>query len=107
MRETIYLRVSRNKVEGMTKKMPGLYKGELPVKLNIEIPDKSFGTPTIEKDVRIDTATPELTAADLNIKSLTITETEFAKIKEERRTAMIEQLQSDGFTVTAPEEAEE
>jgi hypothetical protein len=40
MKETIYLVVSPYKVERMTKNLPGLSRGEIPVKLSITVDEK-------------------------------------------------------------------
>ena len=50
MRQTLYLRVDRRGVQGMTKSMPNLYKDEIIVKLNLEVNDKAFGVPPIDRD---------------------------------------------------------
>jgi hypothetical protein len=47
MRETIFLAVDRAGVRRMTKRLPDLNRGEIPVKLVVEIDDTAFREPVI------------------------------------------------------------
>ena len=53
MRETIFLRISRQKVEGMTKNLPYLNRGEIPIKLILEVKDNA-----IEEDAKAEDERP-------------------------------------------------
>lgn len=108
MKEVIYLRVSRNKVEGMTKNLPYVNRGEIPVKLTIEVKDNAFKEPTIEKTVVIeDPLAGTDVAADVEFKGNVITEEEAKKIKAMRIERMAQILRSEGYEITVPKEDEE
>lgn len=105
MKEVIYLRVSRAKVEGMTKNLPYINRGEIPIKLTIEVKDDAFKEPTIAKEVVIeDPLAGTDIAADVEFKGNVITEDEAKKIKSMRIERMAEILRSEGFEITMPEE---
>ncbi len=106
MKETIYLRVSRSKVEGMTKRLPDLARGEIPVKLVIEVDQSAFREPVIEQHVKITDWRDGIDIADVTLKEAIITEAEAALIRTRRLAAMREILEQQGFTVTAPEPKE-
>lgn len=107
MKEIIYLRVSRNKVEGMTKNLPYINRGEIPVKLTIEVKDNAFKEPTIAKEVIIeDPLAGTDIAADVEFNGNVITEDEAKKIKSMRIERMAEILRSEGFEITRPNEEE-
>ncbi len=101
MKETIFLRVSRQKVEGMTKNLPYVQRGEIPVKLSIEVKDDAFKEPTIAKTIVIeDPLAGTDVAADIEFNGNAITEAEAEKIKKMRLDRMAEILQSQGYDVT-------
>lgn len=101
MKETIFLRVSRQKVEGMTKNLPYIQRGEIPVKLTIEVKDNAFKEPTIEKSIVIeDPLAGTDVAADIEFNGNVITEAEAEKIKKMRLDRMAEILQAQGYEVT-------
>jgi hypothetical protein len=105
MREVIYLRVSKSKVEGMTKNLPYINRGEIPVKLVIEVKDSAFKEPTIEKTVTIeDPLAGTDVAADIEFKGSVITEEEAKKIKSMRIERMAEILRGEGYEITIAEE---
>lgn len=105
MRETIFLRVSRNKVEGMTKSLPHINRGEIPVKLTIEVSDEAFKEPTIAKEVIIeDPLAGTDIAADVEFRGSVITEEEAKKIKAMRIDRMAEILRSEGYEIIKEEE---
>lgn len=108
MKEVIYLRVSRHKVEGMTKNLPYINRGEVPVKLILEVKDSAFKEPTIEKSVTIeDPLSGTDVAADIEFKGSVITEDEAKKIKAMRIERMAEILRSEGFEITIPNKEDE
>lgn len=100
MKETIFLRVSRNKVEGMTKNLPYVHRGEIPVKLTIEVKDNAFKEPVIAKEVVIEDWQEGTDLADIEFNSNIITKEEAKKIKQMRLDRMAEILQTQGYDVT-------
>lgn len=101
MKEVIFLRVSKNKVEGMTKNLPYVQRGEIPVKLIIEVKDDAFKEPVIEKQVTIeDPLAGTDVAADVEFRGSVITEDEAKKIKAMRIERMAEVLRSEGYEIT-------
>jgi hypothetical protein len=107
MKDTIYLRVSRVRVEGMTKSMPGLHRGEIPVKIQIEIEPGAFREPVIEKQIHITDWREGIDFADVELKEATITEAEAEMIRQRRVAELIGALQKRGYTVTPPPEEEQ
>jgi hypothetical protein len=99
MRETIFLRVSRAKVEGMTKSMPGLHRGEIPVKLVIDVEASAFREPVIERHVTITDWREGVDIGDLELKEGVITEAEAQFIRENRLEEMRKILEEHGFRV--------
>src|SRR5215217_720626 len=106
MKETIYLVVSPYKVERMTKNLPGLSRGEIPVKLTITVDEKAFREPVISKEVHIDDWREGVDIADVEFRGSVITEEEAEIIKQRRLEKMRGILEAQGFTVTEPEAAE-
>ena len=84
MKETIYLVVSPYKVERMTKNLPGLSRGEIPVKLTITVDEKAFREPVISKEVHIDDWREGVDIADVEFRGSVITEEEAEIIKQRR-----------------------
>lgn len=103
MREIIYLRVSRNKVEGMTKNLPYVNRGEIPVKLTIEVKDDAFKEPVIAKEVVIEDWQDGTDLADVEFRGSVITTEEADKIKQMRLDRMAQILQEQGYDVTKTE----
>src|SRR5579859_7217427 len=84
MREVIYLAVSPRKVERMTKSLPELRRGEIPVKLVIEVDPSAFREPVIERHVRIEDWRQGIDLADVELKDGIITEEEAEIIRARR-----------------------
>lgn len=103
MKEVIYLRVSRHKVEGMTKNLPNLYSGEIPVKLTIEVKPEAFHEPVIEKEVTVDDWSDGINVDDVTFDKSIITQAEADKIREMRLQRMSEILESQGYKVSKGE----
>lgn len=104
MRETIYLRVDRRGVQGMTKKLPGLYKDEIIVKVNVQVADKAFGVPTIEQNVVVNDWSADIDMKDVEFNQNIITAEEAEIIRERRLTRMREILEGQGYTITKEDE---
>lgn len=100
MKETIFLIVSRNKVEDMRKNLPRLSRGQIPIKLNIEVKPNAFTEPTIERDIVVEDWNHDIDLQDVLFEKSTITEKEAELIKANRLSRMQEILQQHGYEVT-------
>lgn len=102
MKETVWLVVSQYRVERMTKNPPDLKRGEIPVKLLVEVDPAAFREPVIEMRVHITDWREGLVFADPELHDAVITEAEAEMIRQQRITAMRAALEDRGFVVTAP-----
>lgn len=102
MKEVIYLAVSRQRVERMTKNLPDLKRNEIPVKLVIEVDPGAFREPVIERYVKIADWREGIDLADVELRESVITEAEAQMIRDRRLTQMRAILEAQGFTVTEP-----
>jgi len=103
MREVIYLAVSRSKVERMTKNLPDLRRGEIPVKLIIEVDPAAFREPVIERHVKVADWREGTDITDVELREAVITEEEAAIIRARRLAAMQQVLVAHGWGVVPPE----
>lgn len=99
MKETIYLVVSKNKVERMTKTLPNLYRGEIPVKLSVEVDEIAFREPVLERKVTINDWREGIDIADIEFRESIITEEEAEKIRQMRLDKMQQILTNYGYSV--------
>src|SRR4051812_46707668 len=107
MTETIYLVVDRNGVKRFTKNLPGLNRGEIPVKVNVSVEESAFRTPVIEKEIVVEDWRQGVDIADVEFKEAVITEEEAVLIRERRLEKMRELLIQQGYTVTKGGDAED
>lgn len=103
VKDVIYLAVSRQRVERMTKNLPDLKRGEIPVKLFIDVDIAAFGPPVLEQHVHVADWREGLALADVEMREAVITEAEAESIRRQRLAAMRAALEAQGYTVTAPE----
>lgn len=104
MKEVIYLRVSPQRVEGMTKRLPDLNRGEIPVKVIVEVEPGAFREPVIERSVTITDWREGIDIADVDLREAFITEAEAQIVRDRRLALMRDVLERQGFTVTPPGE---
>lgn len=102
MKEVIWLAVNRQQVVKMTKNPPDLKRGEIPVKLVVDVDPAAFSTPVLEQHVRIADWREGLVFADPELREAVITDAEAEMIRGQRLEAMRAALEQRGFTVTAP-----
>ena len=102
MRETIFLAVDRAGVRRMTKRLPDLNRGEIPVKLVVEIDDTAFREPVIERHVHVTDWREGIDIADIQLKESIITEQEAELIRARRLAKMREILEGQGYEVNDP-----
>lgn len=103
MKDTIYLIANRDKITRMTKNLPDLYKGEIPIKLNVTVDPNAYGEPVVAKDIFIDDWTQGIKFDDVEFQSNIITEQEASKIKQMRLERMTEILQQNGYKIEKAE----
>lgn len=102
MKDTIYLICNKRKVDRLVKTQKSaidLYKGEIPVKLNIEVPDENWRPPFLEKDIVINRWDESIDIEDIQFEQDFVTEEEAEMIREHRIEKMREVLESQGYTV--------
>lgn len=99
MKETIYLTVSRFRVERMGKRLPTLSRGEIPVKLIVQIDDAAFREPVLEHHVHIADWRQGFEIADVEFREGIITEEEAAIIRARRLQQMRSILEGAGYEV--------
>lgn len=104
MEEVIFLVVSPYKVERMTKNLPTLNRGEIPVKLTVKIDKKAFREPVISRVVEIDDWRDGIDIADVEFRNSIITAEEAEVIKQARLTKMRDILEAQGYKIETPEE---
>lgn len=103
MKDTIYLVVGRQGVRKMTKRLPDLGRGEIPVKLVLDIDQKAFREPVIEQQITIADWRQGMDFPDIDMHEMFITEAEADLIRRRRLDTMTAMLQDRGYTITAPE----
>jgi hypothetical protein len=106
VKETIYLRVSPQRVEGMTKSLPSLNRGEIPVKLVVEVDPSAFREPVLERHVQVTDWREGIDIADIDLRESVITEAEAQMIRDRRLAQMRKILEEHGYEVTAAEPQE-
>jgi hypothetical protein len=104
VREIIYLVADRRGVSRMTKNMPSLNRGEIPIKLVLEIEDTAYREPVIEKHVHVEDWRQGVDIADVQFKETIITEEEAELIRQRRLEKMQEVLEEQGYVVTRKDE---
>jgi hypothetical protein len=84
MKETIYLVASPYKVERMTKNLPALTRGEIPVRQTRTVDEKAFREPVISKEVYINDWRDGVDMGDVEFQESVITEEEAEMIRQRR-----------------------
>ena len=100
MKETIYLTVSRGGVGRMTKNLPTLRCGEIPVKLVVEVDESAFREPVIERHVHVVDWRDGIDLADVELREAIITEAEAEQISAQRLASMRKILEEHGYEVS-------
>jgi hypothetical protein len=102
--ETVYLILSRSGVDRMTKRLPAVTRDEIPVRLIVRIDPKAFQAPVLERTVEIVDWRGGIDLEDVQFTGTFITEDEAAIIRARRLAKMREILETQGYTVTHPED---
>lgn len=103
MKQTIFLVADRYGVKRMTKSLPGMSRGEIPIKLEIEVAETAFREPVITKKVVIEDWREGIDFGDVELKESTISESEAQIIRDARMKALTEALEAKGYKITPPE----
>jgi len=103
MKQTIYLVASSRGVLRMTKSLPSLGRGEVPIKVDVTIEQGAFRTPVISKEIYIDDWREGIDINDVEFKQSVITPKEAEMIRESRMEKMKEILEAQGYMVAKPE----
>ncbi|MFH5833763.1 hypothetical protein [Halalkalibaculum sp. DA384] len=110
MNDTIYLICTKKGVDRMVKtkrSATALRKGEVPVKLKIEVPDENWKPPFIEKQITVNRWDENIDVEDVDFEGQFVTEEEAELIRQERLDKMKRILEKQGYTVTRYVEIEE
>lgn len=102
MEDTIFLRVSRNRVEGMTKSLPQLRQGEIVVKVEVRVDQAAFRSPTLVRFVEV-TDWREGLDFDVELRESFITEQEAQMIRDRRIRELVGALELRGYKVSGPD----
>ncbi len=100
MQDVIYLVVTPRKIERMTKSMPDTRRGEIVVKVMVEVPSGAFGPPVLEQRIVVEDWQQGIALDDLDLSSGIITQEEAALIRERRLMQMARVLADNGYVVT-------
>lgn len=108
MRQTIFLYATEYGIENrVTKELGRVGRGQIPIKLTLDIEETAFREPVITKEVRIEDWRQGVDIADVDFKETFITEEEAAAIREMRFQKMSEILKQQGYSVTKPQEGDQ
>lgn len=91
----------------MTKTLPVISRGEIPVKLELTVEESAFREPVITKEVVISDWRDGIDLADVEFRSHFITPDEAEQIKRSRLEKMQEILRANGYAVQKDEEVED
>lgn len=106
MNQTIYLVADQRGVQRMTKSLPSLGRGEVPIKVDVTIEPGAFRTPVISKEIYINDWREGIDINDVEFKQSVITPKEAEMIRAARMDKMKEILEGQGYTVAKPETEE-
>jgi hypothetical protein len=105
MRDTVFIVVDRAGARKMTKGLPAVKRGEIPIKLNLVVDPSAFAPPVVEQSLHITDWRAGRGAIQFAVKEGTITEAEAASLKADMLLEMRETLERAGYTVTPPGDA--
>lgn len=104
MKDLIYLVIDNDKVKRMTKSLPSIYRGEVIVKLDVNVSQEAFDPPTLSQQIFVDDWRKGIDLDDVEFRQSIITEEEAETIRQRRLEKMREILEAQGFEITKPEE---
>lgn len=106
MKDVIFLTCNRNGVVKMTKSMPALARGEIPVKVEVIVEPGAFREPVLATSITIADWREGVDIADVELKERVITQEEADMIRARRLTAMREVLEARGYVILLPGEGQ-
>lgn len=106
MKDVIYLTADQRGVQSMRKSYTGARRGEVVIKLNVEINPKAFSPPVLEQSVYVDEWQKGIDMEDVKFEKNVITEEEAELVRQRRLEKMRDILENQGYTITKPEEEE-
>lgn len=105
MKDTIYLTVARNGVQGMRKSYQGAPRGQAVIKLDVTVDENAFKPPILEQSIVVSDWSDNIDMEDVKFERGIITQEEAELVKQKRLEKMKEILESQGYEITKPEEA--
>lgn len=99
MKDVIYLIVNRSGVQGMRKSLPQVHRGEIPVKINVTVPEGAFTTPVLEQHITVNDWEQGIDLKDVEFRHSIITADEAETIRQNRLAKMKAILEEQGYTV--------
>jgi hypothetical protein len=101
MKEIIYLVASRNGVKSTVyKNLPTqLNRGEIPMKVTVEIAADAFAPPVIEQSISIQNPYKGIDLEDVHFSGSIITEAEAEMVRQKRLERAAEILRANGYEV--------
>lgn len=101
MKEIIYLTASRSGVGSTVRKnLPtNLGRGEVPIKVTVEIAPDAFAPPVIEQSIYIENPYNGIDLEDVHFNGSIITESEAELIRQKRLEKAADILKANGYTV--------
>lgn len=101
MKEVIYLTASRNGIgSSVRKNLPtNIARGEVPIKVTIEIANDAFAPPVLEQYIKIEDQYRGIDLEDVHFSGDTITESEAEIIRQRRLEKAAQILKANGYTV--------
>jgi hypothetical protein len=101
MKEIIYLVASRGGVGSTVRKnLPtNLGRGEVPIKVTVEIAPDAFAPPVIEQSILIENPYKGIDLEDVHFNGSIITESEAEVIRQRRLEKAAEILKANGYNV--------
>lgn len=101
MKEVIFLTASRHGVSSTVRKnLPtNLSRGEVPIKVTVNIADDAFAPPVIEQAINIENPYKGIDLEDVHFNGSVITEAEAELIRQKRLEKAANILKANGYTV--------
>jgi len=109
MKTDIYLIANKKGIDRMVKSAKAalnLNRGEIPIKLIVEVPDENWKSPFPEKSIRVDRWDNGVDIEDIQFEGDFVTEEEAVLIREKRLEKIKETLEHNGYEVTKKEDEE-
>jgi hypothetical protein len=105
MRDTVFIVVDRAGARKMTKGLPAVKRGEIPIKLRLEVDEAAFSPPVVEQHLHITDWRAGRGAIQFAVREGTITEAEAGTLRADMLLEMRDTLERAGYTVTPPGDA--